>query len=75
MTPTGGDNATVGFQATGYDPSQPLTIDPVLSYGSYLGGSGTDQGYGVAVDARGHPPPPQAGATGRIALGAAPVFA
>jgi hypothetical protein len=54
MTPTGGHNATVGFQATGYDPSQPLTIDPVLSYGSYLGGSGTDQGYGVAVDAAGN---------------------
>jgi hypothetical protein len=57
MTPTGGDNATVGFQAQGYDPSQPLTIDPVLSYGSYLGGSGTDQGYGVAFESLGtvHP--------------------
>jgi RHS repeat-associated protein len=49
-----GADCTLGFQAQGYDPSQPLTIDPVLSYGSYLGGSGTDQGYGVAVDAAGN---------------------
>jgi hypothetical protein len=48
-----GTDGTLGFQATGYDPSQPLTIDPVLSYGSYLGGTGTNQGYGVAVDATG----------------------
>jgi len=35
------------------DRSQPLTIDPVLSYSTFLGGSGVDEGHGVAVDASG----------------------
>jgi hypothetical protein len=43
----------VGFAVAGYDASQPLTIDPVLSYSTYLGGSGTDGGFGIAVDASG----------------------
>lgn len=43
----------VGFAVAGYDASQPLTIDPVLSYSTYLGGSGTDGGFGIAVDAGG----------------------
>jgi hypothetical protein len=47
-------NGTVGFQVGAYDPSRPLTIDPVLNYSTYLGGSGTDSGYGVAVDAAGN---------------------
>ena len=37
-----------------YDPSQPLVIDPILSYSTYLGGSGDDQGDGIAVDAAGN---------------------
>jgi hypothetical protein len=45
---------TVGFQLGAYDPLKPLIIDPVLSYSSYLGGSGFDQGYGIAVDASGN---------------------
>ncbi|HEV3021971.1 MAG TPA: SBBP repeat-containing protein, partial [Pirellulales bacterium] len=36
-----------------YDTSKPLVIDPVLSYSTYLGGSGNDQGNGIAVDASG----------------------
>jgi len=36
-----------------YDPRRPLVIDPVLSYASYLGGTGTDRAAGVATDARG----------------------
>ena len=32
----------VGFALGGYDPSEPLVIDPILSYSTYLGGSGVD---------------------------------
>src|SRR5579883_976358 len=40
----------VGFALGSYDPSLPLTIDPVLSYSTYLGGTGSDSGAGIAVD-------------------------
>ena len=44
----------VGFQVAMYDASKPLVIDPVLSYSTFLGGSGfNDVGIGVAVDATG----------------------
>lgn len=33
---------TVSFRLGQYDPSRPLVIDPVLSYFSYLGGTGND---------------------------------
>ncbi|MFN7998688.1 MAG: SBBP repeat-containing protein [Bryobacteraceae bacterium] len=32
----------ISFQVGRYDRSKPLVVDPVLSYASYLGGSGTD---------------------------------
>src|SRR5436190_8491855 len=44
----------VGFRIAAYDASQPLVIDPVLSYSTYLGGSNTDQGLGIAVDTSGN---------------------
>jgi hypothetical protein len=44
----------VGFQVAAYDGSRPLVIDPVLVYSTYLGGSGNDQGFGIAVDAVGN---------------------
>ncbi len=44
----------VGFEVMGYDPSQPLVIDPVLSYSTYFGGSGRDEGNGIAVDISGN---------------------
>src|SRR6185369_16302434 len=44
----------VGFQLGAYDPSRPLIIDPVLVFSSYLGGSGFDQGYAIAVDSAGN---------------------
>ena len=44
----------VGLKLASYDRSKPLVIDPVLSYSSYLGGSGLDQGKGVAVDNTGN---------------------
>ena len=31
-----------GFAVAGYDPSLPLVIDPVITYSTYLGGSGDD---------------------------------
>ncbi|HEX9392065.1 MAG TPA: SBBP repeat-containing protein [Usitatibacteraceae bacterium] len=42
-----------GFQVAAYDHSRPLVIDPVLSYSTYLGGSSSDYGAGIAVDASG----------------------
>ncbi len=40
----------VRFQVAAYDRTQPLRIDPVLGYSSYLGGSLNDIGRGIAVD-------------------------
>ncbi len=37
-----------------YDRSRELVIDPILSYGSYLGGSGFEEGRGITVDADGN---------------------
>jgi hypothetical protein len=44
----------VCFALGAYDHSQPLVIDPVLTYSTYLGGSRGDTGAGVAVDAAGN---------------------
>jgi len=43
----------IHFEISSYDQSKPLVIDPVLSYSTYLGGSGGDVGQGIAVDASG----------------------
>jgi hypothetical protein len=40
----------VAFHLAPYDTSRPLVIDPVLSYSTYLGGSGADLGNAIAVD-------------------------
>jgi MYXO-CTERM domain-containing protein len=44
---------TVAFEVGAYDHARALVIDPVLAYSSYLGGAGSDFGYGVALDASG----------------------
>ncbi len=44
----------VGFHLAAYDASRPLIIDPVLSYSTYLGGTGSDVVNGIAVDAGGN---------------------
>ncbi|MEA3274765.1 MAG: SBBP repeat-containing protein [Pseudomonadota bacterium] len=46
----------VGFEVAAYRPDQPLIIDPVLEYATYLGGSGDwgDSGYGISVDSAGN---------------------
>ena len=43
----------VSFALGAYDRSRPLVIDPVLSYGTYLGGTGGDAAHAVAVDEAG----------------------
>ncbi len=51
------DTNRVAFEVAGYDGSRPLYIDPVvdrLIYSTYLGGSGGDYGYGIAVDSGGN---------------------
>ncbi len=47
------DATHFGFQLNKYDSSKPVVIDPVLLYSTYLGGSGTEQPYGIAVDSTG----------------------
>jgi uncharacterized protein (TIGR03437 family) len=50
----------IGFEVANYDHSRALTIDPVLTYATYLGGSGNalnqlgDRAQGVAMDAQGN---------------------
>ena len=44
----------VGFVLGAYDHTRPLVIDPVLSYSTYLGGTGDDSGSGIAVDTSGN---------------------
>ena len=48
------DENQVGFMVAAYDASKPLVIDPTLSYSTYLGGSNTEQGNGIAVDSTGN---------------------
>jgi hypothetical protein len=43
-----------GFQVAHYDRTQPLIIDPVLSYSTYLGGTGYDYANSIAVDSSGN---------------------
>jgi hypothetical protein len=52
----GGDGpATYGFALAGnVDPARSIVIDPSLVYSTYLGGSGQDAGFGIAVDDAGH---------------------
>jgi hypothetical protein len=47
------DPTHVSFHLALYDRAKPLVIDPVLVYSTYLGGSGSDQPAGIAVDSTG----------------------
>jgi uncharacterized repeat protein (TIGR01451 family) len=44
---------TISFDLGSYDQNQSLTIDPVLSYSTYMGGAAVDLGLGIAVDSQG----------------------
>src|SRR5437870_3644449 len=44
----------VSFEVAAYDATKQLIIDPVLAYSTYLGGSNSDGGSGIAVDAAGN---------------------
>ena len=43
----------VRFELGSYDHNRELVIDPTVTYGTYLGGSGEDDGYGIAFDSSG----------------------
>ncbi len=43
----------LAFEVGSYDHQHPLVIDPTLIYSTYLGGSGYDNVYGIAVDGSG----------------------
>jgi hypothetical protein len=44
------ENGDVAFKVGAYDPTRELIIDPVISYGSYFGGSGEDEINGSALN-------------------------
>jgi len=49
------DAHTSGFEITGdYDETLPLVIDPAVAWSTYLGGTGDDYGFGIAVDSSGN---------------------
>ncbi len=43
----------VNFKLGRYDRSRELVIDPSVTYATYLGGTGEDDGYGIAIDSGG----------------------
>ena len=48
------DARTAGFEVDDYDRTLPLVIDPVISYATYMGGSGLGAVTGVALDSDGN---------------------
>jgi len=46
-------HTVVGLQVGSYDHRLGLTVDPVLDYSTYMGGSNVDYGLGIAVDRQG----------------------
>ena len=50
----GEGDLVVGFEVESYDLNRPLTIDPVLDYSTYFGGSKDEVPGGVATDSEGN---------------------
>jgi Beta-propeller repeat len=48
------EQSQISFSLGEYDHSKPLTIDPVLTYQTYVGGSGGETTNSIAVDAAGN---------------------
>jgi hypothetical protein len=48
-----GRSGAVEIRTGQYDRARPLVIDPVLTYSTYLGGGGLDQGFAIALDGQG----------------------
>jgi phosphodiesterase/alkaline phosphatase D-like protein len=44
----------LGFSLAGYLPGVTVVIDPTLTWNTFLGGSGSDGGYGIAVGGNGY---------------------
>lgn len=49
-----GEDGSVGFALGDYDRTRTLTIDPLIAYSTYLGGSLFDLAWSVAADAAGN---------------------
>ena len=47
-------NGELGFSLGDYDPAHPLIIDPTLTWNSFLGAAGSDEGFGIATDSAGN---------------------
>lgn len=47
------DEGSIGFDVGAYDVRRALVVDPVLNYSIAIGGSGSDEGTAVALDAEG----------------------
>jgi hypothetical protein len=43
------DNGAVGFRLGAYDRGRTLVIDPTVALATYVGGTGTDQAFGIAL--------------------------
>uniref|UniRef100_UPI003564C6E5 DUF7948 domain-containing protein n=1 Tax=Stieleria sp. TaxID=2795976 RepID=UPI003564C6E5 len=48
------EDGSVGFAVGDYDHSRELVIDPILDYGTYLGGLGTETAEAIKVDSSGN---------------------
>lgn len=46
-------NHRLTFSVASYDRNQPLVVDPVLDYSTYVGGTSDDNAQGIAVDSNG----------------------
>ncbi|TFH02139.1 MAG: T9SS type A sorting domain-containing protein [Calditrichales bacterium] len=44
------EDQSFSFELSGYDPSLPLVIDPILSYSTYFGGTGQDNCFAITVN-------------------------
>ncbi len=47
-------DGSIGFALGAYDRTQPLTLDPTLTYSTYLGGSDADEATGITLDSAGN---------------------